>query len=344
LRLINVDEPFARLLTQGMVIKDGAKMSKSIGNVVDPAEIYNKYGPDTARMFILFAALPEKELDWNDKGVAGAFRFLNKVYNLVEENLGNISLKNYGETKLSNQDKYVLSKMHLTVKNVTEHFEKFEFSLAIGKIMEFVDVLQRYKDKNKGVFGESIKNLVFMMQPFTPHLSEEIWHIAKGEGFASLQKWPIYDENKIDKKAEALELLAVNTRKDILEILRLAEITKPKKITLFVAEKWKYDFMLKLKEEMQNTRNAGELIKKIMATDLRIYGQEITKLIPRLLNDTTKIPEAVLEQESEFHSLNNSAKDYMKEIGCSVGVIAAENSKEAKAKQALPGKAAILVE
>ena len=344
LGLVTVDEPFARLLTQGMVIKDGSKMSKSTGNVVDPAEIYNKYGPDTARLFILFAALPEKELDWNDKGVAGAFRFLNKVYNLAEENLENISLKHYDEHKLGNQDKYVLSKMHLTIKNATQHFERFEFSLAIGKIMEFVDVLQRYKDKNNGVFGEAVKNLIFMMQPFTPHLSEEIWHIIKGGGFASLQKWPIYDENKIDKKAEALELLAVNTRKDIMEILRLAEITKPKKITLFVAEKWKYNFMSKLKEEMQNTRNTGELIKKIMATDLRIYGQEITKLIPRLLNDPTKIPEAVLGQESEFHTLGNASENYEKELECNVEVIMAENSKEAKAKQALPSKAAILVE
>ncbi|HLC61416.1 MAG TPA: leucine--tRNA ligase [Candidatus Nanoarchaeia archaeon] len=344
LGLVNVDEPFARLLTQGMVIKDGAKMSKSIGNVVDPAEIYNKYGPDTARLFILFAALPEKELDWNDKGVAGAFRFLNKVYNLAEENIKNISLKNYDETGLGNQDKYVLSKMNLTIKNVTEHFEKFEFSLAIGKIMEFVDVLQKYKDKNNEVFGEAIKNLVLMLLPFTPHLSEEIWHLIKGEGFASLQRWPPYDENKIDKKAEALELLVHTTRKDIMEILRLAEITKPKKITLFVAEKWKYDFMARLKEEMKNTRNAGELIKKIMATGLRIYGQEITKLIPRLLNDTTKIPEAVLEQESELSALSKASGDYEKELKCKVEAIAAENSKESKAKQSLPGKAAILVE
>jgi len=102
--------------------------------------------------------------------------------------------------------------------------------------------------------------------------------------------------------------------------------------------------MSKLKDEMQNTRNTGELIKKIMASDLRIYGQEIAKLIPKLLNDATKIPEAVLDHESEFHALDNVSRDYEKELKCDVKVIAAENSKEAKAKQALPGKAAILVE
>ena len=342
--LATVDEPFARLLTQGMVIKDGAKMSKSLGNVVDPGEISGKYGPDTARLFILFAALPEKELEWSDKGVNGSFRFLNRVYNLVNDNLANISLKHYDEHKLNDRDKYVLSKMHLTIKNVTGYIENFEFSIAIGKIMEYTDSLQKYKESNKEVFGEAIKNLILMLLPFTPHLSEELWHMLKGEGFASLQKWPGYDENKIDKRAEAIAVLAENTKKDILEILRLAKIEKPKKITIFVADAWKYDFMEKLKDEMEKTRNIGELIRAIMSTDLKIYGQEITRIVPRLLNDETKIPQAVLGQDAEFHALNDASKSYEGELKCKVEVMVAEKSEEPKAKQSLPGKAAILVE
>ncbi|MAG91421.1 leucine--tRNA ligase [Candidatus Woesearchaeota archaeon] len=341
--LAAVDEPFSRLLTQGMVIKDGAKMSKSLGNVVDPAEISDKYGPDTARLFILFTALPEKELEWSDRGVNGSFRFLNRIYNLINDNLDNISLKHYDERKLDNNDKYVLSRMHLTIKNVTEHIEDFEFSLAIGKIMEYVDVLQRYKEKNEGVFGEAAKNLVLLMLPFIPHLSEEFWHMIKGNGFASLQKWPSYDENKIDKRAEAVAMFIEYTRKDIIEILRLTKIEKPEKIKLFVADKWKYDFISKLKEEMKKTRNAGEIIKTIMSSDLKRYGQEITKLIPKLVNDETKITQIVLDQETEFDALNNASKDYKEELNCSIEVIAADKSKESKAKQAFPGKAAILV-
>jgi len=344
LGLATVDEPFSRLLTQGMVIKDGAKMSKSLGNVVDPAEISEKYGPDTARLFILFAALPEKELDWSDKGVNGSFRFLNRVYNLVNDNLDSISLKHYEEHKLNDKDKYVLSKTHLTIKNVTQHIENFEFSLAIGKIMEYVDVLQRYKDKNKEIFGEAVRNLALMMLPFTPHLSEELWHMIKGKDFASLQKWPFYDENKIDKKAEAVAMLVENTRMDIIEILRLAKIEKPRKIILLVADKWKYDFMEKLKGCIKKTRNMSEVIKNVMSPDMRIYGQEITKLVPRLLNDETKIPQFVLSQETEFHALNDASEEYKDEFKCNVEVIVAENSKEAKAKQSLPGKAAIIVE
>ncbi len=344
LGLTTVDEPFARLLTQGMVIKDGAKMSKSLGNVVDPAEISEKYGPDTARLFILFAALPEKELNWSDKGVNGSFRFLNRVYKLVNDNLNGISHKHIDEHKLNDKDKYVLSKMHLTIKKVTEYIENFEFSLAIGKIMEFVDVLQKYKEKNKEVFGEAIKNLALLMLPFTPHLSEELWHLIKQEGFASLQKWPSYDENKIDKRAEAIAALVESTRKDILEILQLVKIGKPKKITLFVAEKWKRDFMEILKNDIKKTRNSGEIMKKIMATDLKMYGNEISRLVPKLLSDETKIPQVVLNQEAEFHALNDASKDFEEEFKCSVEVMIAENAKESKAKQAMPGKSAILLE
>ncbi len=366
LGLATVDEPFARLLTQGMVIKDGAKMSKSLGNVVDPAEISEKYGPDTARLFILFAALPEKELDWNDRGVAGSFRFLNRVYNLINDNLNHISLKHYDEHKLNDKDKYVLSKMHLTIKNVTEHIENFEFSLAIGKIMEYVDVLQKYshsqssflspsprkqnflgsgyKEKNKEAFGTAIKNLALILLPFTPHLSEELWHMIKANGFASLQKWPSYDENKIDKRAEAIAMLVENTRRDIIEVLKLANIEKPKKITLFVADKWKYDFMEKIIGVIKKTRDVNEVIKALMDTDLKIYINEINKLVPKLLNDITKMPQVVLSQDIEFHALNDASKNYEEEFKCKVEVIVAERAKEIKARQALPSKAAILVE
>ena len=344
LGLAEVDEPFSRLLTQGMVIKDGAKMSKSLGNVVDPAEISDKYGPDTARLFILFAALPEKELEWSDKGVNGSFRFLNRVYDLIDENVSNVSLKRYDEKKLNDKDRYVISKMHITIRNVTEHIENFEFSLAIGKLMEYFDVLQKYKEKNREVFGEAAKNLVLMMLPFTPHLSEEMWHMLKCEGFASMQQWPAYDESKVDKKAEASAMLVDNTRKDIIEILRLTKIEAPKKITLFVAEKWKYEFMEKLKGAMKKTRDVGEIMKSLMGTGLKAHGKEISRLVPKLAGDESKVPQFVLSQDEEFHALKDSSEHYAKEFNCKVEVLIAEDAKEGKAKQAMPSKSAILVE
>ena len=343
LGLIDVDEPFSRLMTQGMVIKDGAKMSKSLGNVVDPAEITDNYGPDTGRLFILFAALPEKELDWNDKGVNGAFRFLNKVYNLVDGNIKNISLNGRGDGKLNEKDRFVFSKMHITIKSVTENIENFKYNMAIGNIMEFTSTLQKYNEKNKAIFGECVKNLILLLNPFTPHISEELWSKINGKGFASLQKWPSYDENKIDKEAEALEYGLEKTKKDIYSVMELAKIEKPDKIRIFIADSWKYDFIRRLKKEMEKTRNLGQIIKGFAKSDLDIYIKEISKLTQKLVKDETKLPKAVVDRKKEIAYLKNSLEDLKQEFKCDIEVIDKE-SKEEKAKQAMPGKVAILIE
>jgi leucyl-tRNA synthetase len=341
--LVAVDEPFSRLMTQGMVIKDGAKMSKSIGNVVDPAEITGKYGPDTGRLFILFAALPEKELDWSDKGVNGAFRFLNRVYNLVESNLENVSLNGYSKGKLNEKDRYVLSKMNITIKNVTENIENFKYNMAIGNIMEFVNALNKYQNGNKKIFNECIKTLVLLLNPFTPHISEELWSKLKLKGFASLQKWPSHDENKIDKEAEALEDSLEGTKKDIYSVIELAKIENPNKIRIFIAESWKYDFIRKLKKEMEKTRTLGNIMKAFAKSDLDIYIKEISKLAPKLVKDETKIPKAIIDRKKEIGYLKNSLEDLKQEFKCDIEIIDKE-SKEEKAKQAMPGKVAILIE
>lgn len=343
LGLTNVDEPFSRLMTQGMVIKDGAKMSKSIGNVVDPAEITGKYGADTGRLFILFAAMPEKELEWNDKGVNGAYRFLNRIYNLVNDNIKDISLDSYVKDKLNEKDKFILSKMHSTIKNVTENIENFKYNLAIGKIMEFVNALQKYNDKNKAVFGECAKNLVLLLNPFTPHISEELWSDLKLKGFASLQKWPSYDKSKIDEEAEALEDNLERTKKDIYSVIELAKIKKPNKIIMFVAEAWKFDFIRRLKGELGKTRNLGEIIKKFAKSDLSIYIREISKIAPKLVKDETKLPKVIVGRKKEIEALKGSLDNFKQEFGCDMEIVDGK-SDEQKAKQAMPGKVAILIE
>ncbi|MBU90135.1 leucine--tRNA ligase [Candidatus Woesearchaeota archaeon] len=342
LGLVTVDEPFSRLMTQGMVIKDGAKMSKSLGNVVDPSEITEKYGPDTGRLFILFAAMPEKELEWNDKGVNGAFRFLNRIYNLVNDNLMHLSLEGYGKDKLNEKDKFVLSKMHSTIKNVTENIENFKYNLAIGKIMELVNELSKYNG-NKKVFGECVKNLILLLNPFIPHISEELWIMIKCKGFASLQKWPGYDESKIDKEAEALEEVLETTKKDIYSVIGLAKIEKPSRIRIFVAEAWKYDFIRKLKKGLEKTRNVGEIIKGFAKSDLDIYIKVISKIVPRLVKDETKLPKVVVDRKKEAEALKSSLDSFKDEFKCDVEIIDGK-SDEQKAKQAMPGKVAILIE
>ncbi len=203
LGLVNVDEPFTNLLTQGMVLKDGSKMSKSVGNVVSPDEIIGKYGADTARLFILFAAPPDRELEWSDTGVEGSYKFINRVYRLIaelSEVTAGIPPVYTPETKDDKQLNYILNN---TVKRVSDDIEKrFNFNTAISAIMELTNEIYRYKeleDINLGLLRDSIEKLVLIMSPFTPHVCEEMW---EGLGFTEpvyRASWPGYDEKALVK-------------------------------------------------------------------------------------------------------------------------------------------------
>lgn len=202
LGLVKNEEPFRNLLTQGMVIKDGAKMSKSLGNVVSPAEIIEKYGADTARLFILFAAPPERELDWSDKGVEGSFRFLNRVWRLAYDFKAkyNISDDTY---KINNDaDKAMTYTLNFTIKKVTEDIrDRFNFNTAISAIMELVNDMYKYKEGevNEALYAAAIKNLIVLIAPFVPHIAEEIWEELEYGGSVHEQSWPEYNEENLVK-------------------------------------------------------------------------------------------------------------------------------------------------
>ncbi len=206
LGLVSNDEPFKRLLTQGMVNKDGKKMSKSIGNVVSPDEIINKYGADTARLFILFAAPPEKELDWSDEGVEGSYRFLNRVYRLAMETVERSSSEqNNAEKQIENEknnsdDKELLLMMNAAIKKVTEDAGgRFNFNTAISSIMELVNECYRYKELDNARIDflvEAVKNVIILLYPFAPHIAEEMWE-AFDSGRLVEQQWPSYDESAL---------------------------------------------------------------------------------------------------------------------------------------------------
>jgi len=195
-KLISVDEPFKNLLTQGMVIKDGAKMSKSKGNVVDPDEIVKKYGADTARLFILFAAPVEKELEWSDKGVEGCYRFLSRVWRLIDNNL-----KQQTSNGKTTSNPETTKKLHQTIKAVTEDIERFSFNTAIAKMMEFVNFMNTNNDSNIGHWTLDIGHFLKLLSPFAPHLAEELWHKLGNKGSIHQQEWPAYDPELI-KEAE----------------------------------------------------------------------------------------------------------------------------------------------
>lgn len=206
LGLVSNDEPFKRLLTQGMVNKDGKKMSKSIGNVVSPDEIIKKYGADTARLFILFAAPPEKELDWSDEGVEGSYRFLNRVYRLAIETVERINDEQNNskaqDDKKNSDDKELLLMMNAAIKKVTEDAGgRFNFNTAISSIMELVNECYRYKELDHArtdLLVDAVKNVVILLYPFAPHIAEEMWE-SFDSGRLGDQPWPSYDESALER-------------------------------------------------------------------------------------------------------------------------------------------------
>ncbi|MDI9462933.1 MAG: leucine--tRNA ligase [Bacillota bacterium] len=196
--LTSAVEPFTRLLAQGMVNKDGAKMSKSKGNVVSPDEIIEKYGADTGRLFILFASPPEKDLDWSDRGVEGCFRFLKRVWRLVDRYAGTVSAAG-GSAPPSEDEKTLRQAFHSALKKVTVDIEeRFNFNTAISAIMEAVNAAYRYTRKkgenvHAGTMAEILPMLVLMLAPFAPHLGEEMWQRLGQRESVHLQSWPEYD-------------------------------------------------------------------------------------------------------------------------------------------------------
>lgn len=211
--LADYDEPFSNLLTQGMVIKDGAKMSKSLGNVVSPEEILSKYGADTARLFILFAAPPERELEWSDQGVEGSFRFLNRIWRIVQafEPVLAQKVTEYDHSNLSKAEMDLRRVLHSSIKKVTNDIEtRFNFNTAISTMMELVNALYAYKEAakepNAGLIYEAISDLIKMMSPFVPHITEELWRGAiDANSSVHEQSWPECDEEAL--KVDNVEIV-----------------------------------------------------------------------------------------------------------------------------------------
>jgi len=240
INMLSCNEPFTNLLTQGMVLKEGSKMSKSKGNVVSPEEIINTYGADTARLFILFASPPERDLEWSDQGVEGSYRFLNRVWRLVTacaEDIQDVRIPEHFE-ELEPQARKLRFKTHATIKKVSEDIqERFNFNTAISAIMELCNMMYTYRDQDEQdlpVLKEAIDNLIILLSPFSPHICEELWHISGHEDSIYNQSWPQWDEAALvqDEVEIAIQLsgkvrerLVVPTgiSKDDLEKLALAQ-------------------------------------------------------------------------------------------------------------------------
>ncbi len=224
LKLLDVNEPFSRLLTQGMVIKDGAKMSKSKGNIVDPDGMIEKFGVDALRLFILFAAPPEVDLEWSERGIEGASRFINRVWNIFEEKKKTAIFKkeklDISSENTTPIDWCCMPKAanlrritHRIIQRVTNDIEdRFHFNTAIAALMELTNAINEFiikDEEDKIVLGEALKTMVHLLSPFAPHLAEELWQTLGEKGELAKEKWPDVDMKALEKE-DFLLVIQVN--------------------------------------------------------------------------------------------------------------------------------------
>jgi leucyl-tRNA synthetase len=216
LGLITNDEPVERLFTQGMVIKDGAKMSKSLGNIVSPDEMVARYGADAARLYSLFAAPPDRDLDWQDSGIEGIQRFLGRVYRFVARNAGSRYAEEQSpEKSLAPEARQIQRKLHQTIKRVSDDFQgRWHFNTCISAIMELVNALYGFEEKaasephiqqnSRALLAEVQRDLVLLLAPFAPYLAHELWEMIGEKGSLLKAQWPKYDAELA--KEEELEI------------------------------------------------------------------------------------------------------------------------------------------
>jgi len=258
LGLINFDEPFTKLVHQGMITNNGAKMSKSRGNVVNPDEFVNKYGSDTFRMYMMFMGSYEEGGNWNDEGITGIYRFIGRVWRLLH-----ILLEAKPCGSESERFSAVLRQQHYAVKHCTQSLERFHFNTAISRIMELVNEIYLYiqdvpaERQNTRLVSETMPILIQILAPFCPHIAEELWQLMNKPYSIFNTVWPTYDETmlilekinlgvqingkirgqiQVDANAQDEEVLSI-ARNAMIKYLEGKKINKaivvPKKLVVF---------------------------------------------------------------------------------------------------------------
>jgi leucyl-tRNA synthetase len=220
--MVSHNEPIARLFTQGMVQKGGVAMSKSRGNVVGAIDMADKYGCDTGRMYTLFAAPPEKDLEWSEQGIEGASRFLNRVYRLVDKHASRVRAATLDFTReldvssATGKERLLIRRGHQTLKRVTSDFDlRWHFNTSVALIMELVNTLSAQEPLDQDVSPEILKSvlsmLVVMLSPMAPHIGEELWEMLGNSGGLSIQSWPAYRED-LTREEQIEFIIQINGR------------------------------------------------------------------------------------------------------------------------------------
>jgi leucyl-tRNA synthetase len=251
LGLIDFDEPFVRLLTQGMVLKDGEVMSKSRGNTVDPDQVIEKYGADALRLCILFAAPPEDQLEWNDDAVDGSWRFLSRIERTIEDRYD--AKYEVQDEVYDDEDKELDRVRNATIKKATEDFDNYKYNTAISSLMILLNQSDKYKyaTQKQGLINKTCETLVLLVAPIAPHLAEELWQMmGKKDLSVSRVKWPVFDEKALEQ--DMIQIIAQVNGKLRGKFMVSAEATEDQVKEIVLAD-------TKIAEFIQ-----GKLIKKFI--------------------------------------------------------------------------------
>ncbi len=350
------DEPFQRLLTQGMINKiqpycsncdafamkgeindekcnkcggeyvlKSVKMSKSYGNTVDPTEIIDAYGADAARFFILFGASPSSGLEWSDEGVGFANKFMNNTYQLLTE-----SPKNY-RTEKTVRDTIITYILNKTIKEISENIDKIAIRNAVNALIQFASELSKYKNEGviKEIYEECREKFTLLLHPIAPHITEEIWQMMGKKGYLSLASWPSHDDNIINAENEFKYKLMNKTIDSINHIKLILKKKKLEKITIVIADDWKFKFMSKTLELLEKTKNQGEIMKQIMQdNDLKPHGKFIGQTLSKILKNVGKFSKTILSSKEEYQIFLDLKPIFEQKYESSVEILHEKESKE----------------
>jgi leucyl-tRNA synthetase len=332
-----VREPFADLTNQGMVLgENGNKMSKSRGNGVSPQRIVDEYGADTARLFIMEAAQPEKDFAWDPEGVAAAHNFLQSFYDLAVESGSSTDADTAGSDAV---DDYVARRVEATAARATTEFEDFRFNHALQATRELVSLLRQYRDDtapDPDVFERGVETVTKLLAPVAPHVAEEVWAQLGRDGLVAEADWPSADP---PAGFEIERRLVANTREDVRDIVDVAGIDDPETVTVAVAPGWKHEVY-----ELARTSDAPNLVGEVMGDErFRQYGEAAADFAKDLQAEREALAET-LDPADERAALERAAWLVEREFGADVTVLSAGQADDDLAADARPGRPAIRID
>jgi len=373
--MLEDDEPFERLLTLGMVnhpaykcpehgwlypdeVEDDnicekcgkevevetRKMSKSKHNVVDPTELIEENGADTARTFILNASHPTKELEWSEDGVESSKNMLKRVFRIYEENKNLITNKQPTLENASLEDRIVSTRIQRAIQKVTKNTENYEFNIALGEIDKLLTKLYWYKQQNtdKAIFTYGVETLIQLIAPYAPHTAEELWNELGHEQLMLESDWPEVNEKLLDEEAETIDEYFDKVASDIREIQEMVD-TKPETIKIINSANWKYEAFQEIESNLE-LGDIGAITGKTIQAGFKKHADTINQKVQDAYQNPGKFRNQLIQQETEKKALETNKERWKEEFNAEIEIESEEESSEDKADRAEPGKPAIVME